>query len=40
MPEAPLYFGFILAVWMIFFLGWLNSRFSGETTAGKAARSP
>jgi hypothetical protein len=30
--------GFVLTVWIIVFLGWLNPRFSGETTLGKAAK--
>jgi urea transporter len=38
--NAPVPFlasGFVLAIWLMLFLGWLNPRFNGEKTVGKAA---
>ena len=35
-PAPALASGFVLTVWLILFLGWLNPRFNGEKTTGKA----
>jgi urea transporter len=37
-PAPVLASGFVLAVWLIIFLGWLNPRFSGEKTPGEAKK--
>jgi urea transporter len=37
-PAPVLASGFVLAVWLILLLGWLNPRFNGEKPLGKAAK--
>jgi urea transporter len=37
-PAPVLASGFVLAIWLILFLGWLNPRFNGEKTPGKAGK--